>query len=146
MSPTVSQGLILPRCEVKQMCYLGLICSFHSHYWCRFLSWEKEQRERFSTCLSTCIVCVRKRQVEGEGKGRKRWPCSLLIPPVIQPCWSLNPPLTERKRKWPNSNRKCCKVTSSSLQGGGDGMLLLIYVCVRTRVWQTERLLVCVGL
>ena len=28
MSPTVSQGLILPRCECERMCNVGLICGF----------------------------------------------------------------------------------------------------------------------
>lgn len=61
----------------------------------------------------------------------------LLIPPELQPQGSPKPPSVERKRKWPNSSRKCCKVTSSSLQRAGDGILLrlCVSVCVCVRLW-----------
>lgn len=92
-----------------------------------------------------CVcVHVSERQVT---KGRRLWPCPLLIPPELQPQRSPNPLSAERKGKWPNSNRKCCKVTSSSLQGDGDGMLLWMCacVCVCTCVADGDAF-VCVGL
>lgn len=84
------------------------------------------------------VLCVWVRNRLKAIRGRKQWHCPHLIPPVLQPQQTPNHPSEERGRKWPNLNRKCCKVTSSSLQGGVDGMLLwcvcvCVHVCGRQR-------------
>ena len=57
MSPTVSQGLILPRCEFKQMCDMGLVCGFQSHYW-RTDSSDGCKKQLFYMSFYMYCVCV----------------------------------------------------------------------------------------
>lgn len=65
MSPTVSQGLILPRCEFEQTCNTGLICGFRSHYWCTDSSTGCKKKSFLHVFLHILCVWVRDRWLKG---------------------------------------------------------------------------------
>lgn len=120
---------------------MGLVCGFQIHYWCTD-SWDRCLKEKGTESVQYVFLHVLHVWVRDRLKLIKREEVMTLFTP--HPSWvstsgNTEPSLgRERKRKWPNSNRKCCKVTSSSVQGGVDAMLSCVAcVCfVRTCVWQ----------
>lgn len=73
------------------------------------------------------VFCVREHEAEGAWIMQETTAWSS---PRLQLQRGQHAPVAEPKRKWPNSNRKCCKVTSSSVQQGGDCMPSWGWVCV----------------